>query len=163
MAESSADVSRHLRLNSDESLGSLGPITEHRTDFASPTSYTGQTEYFDWVPEDRGPRRRSTDPVSPNSPGFSSPGPKPRARTTYEPRVGSSKSSGPPKARSRFTHNLLNRLGLYRQDTTEPSAPIHPARRHLSHDTNYSESFEATEVWDRKSILSLGEPKSIIP
>ena len=156
MAESSTDVKRHLRLDSDHSLGSLGPITEHRTDFASPTSYTGQTEYFDWAPGERGPRRRSTDPASPGSPGLSGARPKARARTTYEPRAGSSKNV-PPKSKSRFTHNLLNHLPWNRHETTEPAAPDHLPHRNWSHDTKFSESFEATEVWDRKSILSLGE------
>ena len=163
MADSSANANRHLKLTSDDSLGSLGPITEHRADFASPTSYTSQTEYFDWVPLERGPRRRSTDPASPSSPELSNTGTKPRARTTYEPEVGPSKNRVPPKAKSRFTHHFLNRFGFNRHETIEPAAPGPSTRRHLSHDTNYSESFEATEVWDRKSILSLGKSIRMTP
>ena len=157
MAGQSAQSYHSASLGPDDILVPLDPITEDRilrTETASPTVDAEHIGYFDFAPKNKGLRRSSTDPnLSPGSSKHSVPSPKARAQTTYESHPESSRSAGPPKAKSSF----WTQLGLSRQDTPDHTPHLHLNRRHSTHETNYSESFEASAVWDRKAVLSLGE------
>ncbi|KAL9099785.1 MAG: hypothetical protein Q9163_004758 [Psora crenata] len=121
---------------------------------ASPAPDAGHSERLDFCPGQTTPTRSATDPaVSHGSIGQLGDSTIVRANTTGTTHgtlpadSGSSKTkANPPRA---FSHSNQKRSPV------DASQPGHSIRRHSTIDTNWSESFEDTAVWDRKAILSL--------
>lgn len=130
---------------SNANLRDLGPISEEshtRAPSASPEDFTRQFDHFDFVSEQRPPKRSPTYPFVP-------PGPSEehilgsRGRASNVHRKHQKRNNAPPVVKGKVH--------------TEPNSPGLNRIRHASTiDTNNSASFEDTAVWDQKAILSLG-------
>lgn len=139
--ESKAEPSKPWNAN----LNELGPISEEshtREPSASPEDLPGDFDYFDFVNEQKPPKRSPTYPFVPPGPSKEHIlGLQGRASNVY---------------RKYYKHNYAPPVSQGKVHT-EPNSP---GLKHILHastiDTNNSASFEDTAVWDQKAILSLG-------
>ncbi|KAL9127322.1 MAG: hypothetical protein Q9217_003784 [Psora testacea] len=157
MADSSANTHTNpprTSLTSNQDLGDLVSISEDGspTHPTSPVSHTGPSEHFDFAAVEKFSTRRSTDPaVSPDTLEDRATGPVPRPKTIHTTTYAI--NSGDVRNFKRGPHSP--RTNLNKHTFPEATQPGQPFRRHSTIDTDYSESFEATAVWDQKAILSL--------
>ena len=141
LSESKAEPSITWNAN----LHDLGPISEEnhtRAPSASPEDFTQCFDHFDFVSEQKAPKRSPTYPFVP-------PGPS-------EEHIRKSRGRASNVYRKHQKRNYAP-LAIKGKVHTEPDSPALNHIRHASTiDTKNSASFEDTAVWDQKAILSLG-------
>ena len=125
----------------------LESVNEYHVSLASPEDLPEHPDYFDFGHHQKQPKRNPTFPPSPSEVhNFKSLG---RARNLYH--FDQKRRVVPPLSK--------------RHVQTKPSLTgPHRIRHSSTIDTNNSESFEHTAVWDQKAILSLGmsSPQTLV-
>ena len=120
----------------------LGSVNEDRLSLASPEDLPEHIGYFDFGHHQTQPKRSPTYPFVPPGPTkahiLKSLG---KASTVYHPHQ---KRRVVPPIPNGNVHNDPNLTGVRR------------IRHTSTGDTNHSDSFEHTAIWDQKAILSLG-------
>ena len=142
LANQMAESSVNSKIVQD--LGDLPPIKEGRSH--SPLSKSS-TRFNVGEPGDNQPKpsEPSGEPERDLDPGDS-------MRTPREAQVSRIVDPGTPKSKANPPRAIFNKAHV-----SDNAPHDFNVRRHSTMETNYSESFENTKLWDQKSILSLGK------
>lgn len=139
--ESEAEPSTTLTASLD-GLGSMSEDSQTQAPSASPEGSSEHFDWFDFGDHQKPPKRSPTYPFVP-------PGP---SEAHILKSLGKSSNLYRTYAKRRIAPPVPKRIVHTKPNLSGP----HSLRHSSTIDTNNSESFEETAVWDQKAILSLG-------